>query len=192
MRQQNSKSLDGPTRELMTKAALLVIRDTLAAIVVLVLASVILSVLAFPFGGGVYHFVFAYSDGGRLQSALFAYAVLVLVPGATAWALLTVGLSVRWWVCVGLAIALGGAQWLGIATYEGASPGFRRIAMAQLVMVVPVVLGVTWPAIRECRRAHRAGTTYSPSRTVRRWAYFTLGIPYLGVFAAVLAFAFGP
>lgn len=96
----------------------------------------------FPIGGGEYHAIFAYSDTGRLDSALVAYTIYASSLVSTAIALRLVGLSLSWWSVALVATGVGVQAWLGIATWQPRSVAFGRISVG-LLAALPALLGVS-------------------------------------------------
>lgn len=154
----------------------------LLAAAVIFLAAGIASLLAFPFGGGEYHYVFAYSDGGRVDAALHVFAVYVVSAGITTWALVTVRFPVRWWMALLIAVVLTQLRWAGFVEFPGQSAEFHRVALTLLLAApLPVVL-ISLPAVLPI---YRRPKDWRPSVNSRRLAHLVLALPYLGIAISV-------
>ena len=125
----------------------------------MILACAATFIAAFPFGGGLYHAVFAYSSGGAFGSALYGYQVGIGTLTGTLTALLLLRFPVRRWVLSIVATLIGLWFWLGIVLWEPQSPGFHRFALVLLVPIPPILFAPTLAASLYDRRHPRLGET---------------------------------
>jgi hypothetical protein len=103
----------------------------------LLVAGTLASTLAFPFGGGEFHAMFAYSDGS-IPAAHRAFVVHVGTVCAVAALLVALGWRLPWGVIALLATALAGLYWWSVYTWQPQSPEFHRMA-GMLLITIPVI-----------------------------------------------------
>lgn len=104
----------------------------------------IAALLAFPFGGGEYHAIFAYTAEGHLDKALKAFAVYVSAVTLASGLLVFLRVSLRWWTIAGVATAVGLLAWWGICSWQPQSPAFHRAVLALLPAIPAIVFPTTY------------------------------------------------
>lgn len=108
-----------------------------SAVVLLCVHAMLMSAV-FPWGGGEFHAMFAYTSQGRLGAALSAWRASVFILGLAAVAF-PVWVPLRWWVITLLAILVGVDHWWAVYAWRPQSPGFHR-AVTWLLFAMPVVI----------------------------------------------------
>jgi hypothetical protein len=97
-------------------------------------------VARFPFGGGEFHAMFAYTQEGRIDVAHLAWRWSVGILGITA-VVFAVWIPLRWWVTALLACAVGMWHWWHVVTWEyPVSARFHQHAVALFVALPVTVL----------------------------------------------------
>lgn len=113
----------------------------LFAAVMLVCAHNLAMGLVFPYAGGVYHAMFAYTHEGRVEVALSAWRASVLILGAAA-VVFSVWIPLPWWVLYLLATAVGLVHWRGVYAWRSSpvSPHFHHTLTVLFVALPFAVL----------------------------------------------------
>ena len=109
------------------------------ALVMLTWLHVVLMSWVFPYGGGEFHAVFAYSQGGRIDMAWYTWRVSVAILGGAAVAV-ALWLPLRWWMVAGVVCWVGVVHWWAVWTWRWQSPEFHRAAGLLLLAMPPAVL----------------------------------------------------
>lgn len=118
-----------------------------AAVLAMYAAGMLASARAFPFAGGAFHAMFAYSDG-HLPAAYLAFRVYVGTVCAVAAALVMAGWRLPWAVLALAASVTAGGYWWDVYTWpREQSAAFHRTA-GLLLLAIPVV------AFAACGTAH--------------------------------------
>lgn len=126
------------------------------AVLAMYTTGMIVSAFAFPYGGGEFHAMFAYSDGW-LPAAYRAFRVYVGTVCAVAGLLVAAGYRLPWNV---LALAAAGTAcryWWSVYTWEGQSPVFHRTAGVLLLAIPPIAFAVCGTAHAIRRRVLARG-----------------------------------
>lgn len=118
-----------------------------AAVLAMYTAGMLVSAWAFPFGGGEFHAMFAYSDQGRIPRAFMAFRVHVGTVCAVAALLLAARYRLRWQVVALAASVTAGSYWWDVYTWPRQSEAFHRTA-GLMMIAIPLV------AFAACGAAH--------------------------------------
>lgn len=110
------------------------------------------SSIAFPFGGGEFHAMFAYTDEGHLPAALRAFYVQTGALWLAAALLVVARYPLPWWGIAAVSAVTGVWYWWGVVSWEPQSRGFH-LAVLGLMAVIPVgAVAVSAIADRVARR----------------------------------------
>jgi hypothetical protein len=123
----------------------------LLAVAAMYLAGEVASGRAFPYAGGEFHAIFAYSDG-RLPAAYLAFRVYVGTVCAVAALLVAVGYRLPWGVVALAAAVTAGRYWWHVYTWpRGQSEAFHRTA-GLLLIAIPLITFAACGAAHSLRR----------------------------------------
>jgi hypothetical protein len=118
-----------------------------AAAIAMHAAGTVASSLRFPFAGGEFHAMFAYT-GGHLPAAFLAYRVRVGAVCLVAVLLVAAGYRLRWQLLALAASMTAAGYWWDVYTWHrGQSEVFHRTA-GMLLLAIPVI------AFAACGAAH--------------------------------------
>jgi hypothetical protein len=132
-----------------------------AAVLAMYTAAMLVSARVFPYGGGEFHAMFAYSDG-HLPAAYLAFRVYVGTVCAVAALLVAAGYRVHWAVLALAASVTAGAYWWDVYTWpRGQSEVFHRTA-GLLMLAIPVIAFAACGAAHALRRRVLARTAAPP------------------------------
>lgn len=126
------------------------------------------AMLRFPFGGGEWHAIFAYSDGYR-PAALLAFRVYLGTVCAAAALLIGLRYPLHWAVVGLAAAAVGVVYWWDIFTYRHQRESFR-ITLGLMMLAIPPLCFAVCGAVQYVRtalaerRVGRAAATGSHAR----------------------------
>lgn len=96
----------------------------------------------FPWGGGEFHAMFAYTQEGRIDVAHLAWRWSVGILGAAS-ILFAVWIPLRWWVTALMACAVGMWHWWGVVAWEfPVSARFHQTAITLFVALPLAVLAI--------------------------------------------------
>lgn len=111
----------------------------------------------FPWGGGEFHAMFAYTSEGRIDVAHLAWRWSVGILGVAA-TLFASWIPLRWWVTALLACAVGMWHWWHVVAWEfPVSPRFHQHAIALFIALPPTVLLIAAAGVGIRRIARRRG-----------------------------------
>lgn len=139
----------------------------LFAVVMLVCAHAMAMAIAFPYGGGEFHGMFAYTNEGRLEVALAAWRWSVLILGIAAIVCGWGWIPLRWWATALLACAAGLIHWWRVVAWHWTpqSPNFHHAVVGLLIAQPFVVMAIAaagagvraWLGTRSLRGRRRHG-----------------------------------
>ncbi|MFL5539842.1 MAG: hypothetical protein ACJ8J0_12655 [Longimicrobiaceae bacterium] len=111
-----------------------------AAVMMVCLHAVAMS-LVFPFGGGEFHAMFAYTSQGRVDAAFAAWRASVLILGAAA-LVFAAWIPLPWWTAALLAAGAGMAHWWHVVVWRWSpqSPHFHRTVVILFVAMPFAIL----------------------------------------------------
>jgi hypothetical protein len=95
------------------------------------------SSFAFPFGGGEFHAMFAYTDAGRLSAAVQAFCVHTGALCLAASVLVLIRYPLSWRGVAAVTTAAGCLYWWDVVTWRPQSEEFHR-AVLLLMPVIPL------------------------------------------------------
>lgn len=107
------------------------------ALLLMHVAGTLASAWAFPYGGGAFHAMFAYSTGD-LDAALTAWYVRVGAVVATAMLLVGGGYRIRWYAAALAATATAGGYWWIVCTWEPQAPLFH-LTVGMMLYPIPLI-----------------------------------------------------
>ena len=116
-----------------------VLTATLVAFMILSALLVVTAAAAFPMGGGEYHAIFAYSEGGRIGAALQVFGTYASALGLGSMVLIVCRFPLPWQGVACIASAVGEVTWLRIYQGPMQSMPFRVVTFAGFV-VMPIVI----------------------------------------------------
>jgi hypothetical protein len=99
--------------------------------------------VAFPYSGGEFHAMFAYTDEGRVGAALAAWRASVLILGGAA-LVFAVWIPLPWWTSALLAVAVGLMHWSHVAGWRVSpqSPHFHHTVITLFVAMPFAILAI--------------------------------------------------
>lgn len=127
-----------------------------AAVLVLYTAGMLASWYAFPFIGGEFHAMFAYSDG-HLPAAWVAFRVHVGAVCAVAAVLVAAGYRLPWTVLALAAALTAGSYWWDVYTWPRGQPAAFHRTAGLLLAAIPPLAFAACGAAHALRRRLRAG-----------------------------------
>lgn len=118
----------------------------------------------FPFAGGEFHAMFAYTREGRMDPALVAWSTSVLAVGLCA-AVLVWAVPLRWWWLGLIGGAVAWRHWWDVITWRAQSPHFHRAAIGLMIAMPIVILALCGAAewLRRLMAARSPATAPAPS-----------------------------
>ena len=105
-----------------------------------------------PVGGGEFHLIFAYSEGGRVGTAIWVLGESLVLALVLALLVRLVRIPVPWWLVAGVMTAIVLIHWWSIMTFPYAGRSFR-LATASLTPIVPGILIKVLFGLERRRRA---------------------------------------
>lgn len=147
---------DDPGADTLRRVAWLVF-----AAVMMVCAHAVAMSLVFPFGGGEFHAMFAYTSEGRVDAAFAAWRASVLILGAAA-LVFAAWIPLPWWTSALFAVAVGLVHWWHVVDWRWTpqSPRFHR-TVVELFIAMPFTILLI--AAAGARVRHRVKRGKSPS-----------------------------
>lgn len=132
--------------------------------IVLLCLHAMLMDFAFPFGGGEFHAMFAYTHAGRPEAALAAWRASVLILGLAA-LVFPAWIPLPWWVHALLASGVGVQHWWMVCTWQPQSAAFHQAVMRLLVAMPVTILLLTGTGawLRRLWQMHRRRQPVPPS-----------------------------
>lgn len=110
------------------------------------------SSIAFPFGGGEFHAMFAYTDAGRLSAAVRAFSAQVGALCVAAAGLIVARYPLPWWAIAATTSAAGALYWWEVVSWEPQSHAFHTAVIALWAAVPACVFAVSALTARMLRR----------------------------------------
>jgi hypothetical protein len=130
----------------------------IVAVLIAYVSDVIAVGFMFPFGGGEFHAMFAYTHEGHLAPAVLAYVTSTWTLAACAALLVLLRFPLRW---TGVALActlVGVAHWWEVCTWEPQSDPFHAAVLALIPGIPLTIFGASCLAARVSERwVGRAG-----------------------------------
>lgn len=142
--------------------------ELVVAAIVLFYGLRVASLVRYPIGGGEFHLLFAYSEGGRTDVAVGVFLFYVLALLVTSFALRLLGLTASALPTATVASAVFAHAWWSVATWPSASPAFAGMARG-LLAAGPILIGITtWAAWSRGLRSSTSTVLSARGRALRR------------------------